>query len=197
MTSFLVFFSQPAKHFIQNIPCTRYHRFHHHLFEFSGFGLKELPANVKEFYRQLEREVTELCGGRYARDGQCTRWGVQNGSVYLGGQRVAIKRQRVRDATASREVVPQTYRRYQDPRVFQEKVFRDGLRHVSQRDYKKGVELSGGAFGFSKSTVSQHWKRATRRQLEELQSRDLKSLNIVAVFIDGKRFGKLARKFHE
>lgn len=150
-----------------------------------------LPANVKEFYRKLESEVAELCGDRYGREGQCTRWGVQNGSVYLGGQKVAIKRQRVRDEAVGREVVPQTYQRYQNPRVFQEKVFRDGLRHVSQREYKKGVELIGGAFGFSKSTVSEHWKRATRRQFEELQSRDLKPLSIVAVFIDGKRFGKL------
>jgi putative transposase len=150
-----------------------------------------LPANVKEFYRQLEGEVSLLCGSRYDRDGQCTRWGIQNGSVYLGGQKVAIKRQRVRDAEAGREVMPEIYRRFQDPRIFEERVFRDGLRRVSQRDYKKGVEMIGGAFGFGKSTVSKHWKRATSRRFDELQKRDLSELKIAAVFIDGKRFGKL------
>jgi transposase-like protein len=59
---------------------------------------------------------------------------------------------------------------------------------VSQRDYERGVEKIGGSFGFKKSTVSRAWKRATQKQLEELMTRDLSSMKIVAVFIDGKRF---------
>jgi putative transposase len=150
-----------------------------------------LPPAVKEFYRQLDAEVKGLCGERYSREGEHQRWGVQGGSIYLGGQKIAIKRQRVRDGSRQREVVPQVYERFQDPRIFEERVYRDGLRHVSQRDYQRGVEAIGGAFGFAKSTVSEHWKRATSRRLEELQGRDLTPLDIIAVFIDGKRFSSL------
>ena len=150
-----------------------------------------LPTAVKEFYRKLEAEISTLCGERYGRDGECTRWGDQPGSIYLGGQKVAIKRPRVRTGTGEREVVLAAYRRFQNPRIFEERVFRDGLRHISQRDYKRGAEEIGGAFGFGKSTVSEHWKRGTSRRLEQLQNRDLAPLNILAVFLDGKRFGKL------
>jgi putative transposase len=47
---------------------------------------------------------------------------------------------------------------------------------------------SFGAFGFSKGTVSKAWVRASQLKLDEMMSRDLKALDIVAVFIDGKRF---------
>lgn len=150
-----------------------------------------LPSAVKEFYRKLEAEVSELCGGRYDRTGENTRWGEQNGSIYLGGQKVAVKRQRVRDAEEGKELGLKTYEKFQDPRIFEEQVFREGLRHVSQRDYAKGLPKIGSSFGFSRSTVSKHWVRATEKQLEALSTRSLKELGIVAVLIDGKRFRSL------
>lgn len=107
--------------------------------------------------------------------------------MYLGGQKVAIKRPRVR-AVSQGEVSLAAYEKSRDPKVFDERVFQDGLRHVSQRDYGKGVEKIGGSFGFKKSTVSTAWKRATKKELEKLQTRSLSGMQIVAVFIDGKRF---------
>ena len=150
-----------------------------------------LPSAVKELYRELAKEVEQLCGQRHARGSELVRWGSQGGSVYLGRQQVAIERPRVRSLRENREQKLSSYERFQNPRGFEAQVFRDGLRHISQRDYEGGVEKIGGAFGFKKSTVSKHWKRATTRELSELQSRDLKPLEIRAVFIDGKRFGSL------
>jgi putative transposase len=150
-----------------------------------------LPAAVKEFYRKLEAEVGTLCGVRYARTGEHVRWGQQGGSIYLGGQKVAVKRQRLRNAEQGKEVDLQTYGNFQDPRIFEDQVFRDGLRHISQRDYAKGLPKIGASFGFSRTTVSKHWCRATEKQLAALNTRSLKELDIVAVFIDGKRFGSL------
>ena len=75
-----------------------------------------------------------LCGGRYTHGTGAARWGHEDGSVYLGGQKVAIERPRVRDVKSNREVALPSYERYRDPRVFKERVFRDGLRHISQRD---------------------------------------------------------------
>ena len=150
-----------------------------------------LPAAVKEFYRKLEAEVAAVCGGRYCRAELPVRWGTQTGSIYLGGQKVAIKRQRVRDIGKGREVGMKTYEDFQNPAIFEAQVFREGLRHVSQRDYGQGVQKIAGSFGFGRSTVSKHWKNATEKQLKELNSRSLKELDLLAVFIDGKRFGKL------
>lgn len=149
---------------------------------------KLLPSAVKAFFSELENEVNELCGDRYTHSTGAARWGKEDGSVYLGGHKIAIERPRVRDVESNREVKLPSYERYRDPGIFEEKVFHEGLRHVSQRDFEHGVEKIGGSFGFKKSTVNAAWKKATKKQLETLMTRDLAKMNIVAVFIDGKRF---------
>lgn len=147
---------------------------------------KLLPSAVKAFFSELEEEVRLLCGERYSHGSGASRWGKTGGSVYLGGHKVAIERPRVRDGSSEVELA--SYERYRAPGIFDEKVFQEGLRHVSQRDYERGVEKIGGSFGFKRSTVSRAWKRATQKQLEELMTRSLSPMKIVAVFIDGKRF---------
>jgi transposase-like protein len=149
---------------------------------------KLLPTAVQAFFKELEAEVVDLCGNRYTHGNGAARWGSEGGSVYLGGQKVAIKRPRVRDCIENKEVALKSYHRYRDPKIFQERVFQEGLRHVSQRDYERGIEKIGGSFGFKKSTISSAWKNATKKQLEQLMSRDLATMKIVAVYIDGKRF---------
>ena len=72
--------------------------------------------------------------------------------------------------------------------MFDKQVFTEGLKRVSQRDYAKGLPQIAGSFGFSKSKVSKSWKKATQKKLDELLNRNLKELDIVSVFIDGKRF---------
>lgn len=149
-----------------------------------------LPPAVKEFLAQCEREVEAICGPRYARqpDGH-SRWGAQRGSIVLGGQQVAVVKPRVRGPEGEREL--ETYATFQDPAQFNQQVFQEGLRRVSQRDYPKGLPKIAASFGFSKSSVSRAFVKASEKQLEKLRTRDLGSLGIVAVFIDGKRFKKL------
>ena len=151
-----------------------------------------LPPAVKAFLEALEAEVNRLAGGRYDREtGSYSRWGSQRGSIVLGNQQVAVDRPRVRDTGAGREVELETYTRFQDPSIFDRKVFQEGLKHVSQRDYEKGLPKIAASFGVSKSSVSRSWVNSTKKQIEKLQNRDLGSLKIVAVFVDGKRFQKL------
>lgn len=148
-----------------------------------------LPPAVKALYAEMEREVEQLCGTRHARTGETSRWGSQSGSIVLGNQRVAIKKQRLRDENG--EVSLSTYERFQDPELFDKNVFNEGLKHVSQRDYEKGLPKIAASFGVSKSSISRSWINTTKKQMDLLLTRSLKDLNIVAVFIDGKRFKKL------
>lgn len=148
-----------------------------------------LPASVKAFLDELESEVEALCGGRHSREAGANRWGTQAGSITLGNQRVSIARPRVRES--GREVPLTTYARFQDPSIFDETVFEQGLKHVSQRDYEKGLPQIAASFGVSKSSVSRSWVKSTKKQVERLLTRSLGELDIVAVFIDGKRFSKL------
>ncbi|MFN3454323.1 MAG: transposase [Pseudobdellovibrio sp.] len=150
-----------------------------------------LPPAVKMFIQELEKEVDELCGTRYRHsEDQNYRWGSQKGSIILGNQHVAIEKPRVRSAGSGKEVRLQTYEDFQDPKIFESKVFAEGLKKVSQRDYEKGLSTIAGSFGFKKSSVSRKWIKATAKKLDELQNRSLSELDIRTVFIDGKRFHK-------
>ncbi|MEN0060414.1 MAG: hypothetical protein AAGB31_16355 [Bdellovibrio sp.] len=146
-----------------------------------------LPPAVKMFIQELEKEVDQLCGSRYRHsDDQNHRWGSQKGSIVLGNQQVAIERPRVRSTVTGKEVRLQTYEDFQNPKLFEQQVFAEGLKRVSQRDYEKGLSTIANSFGFKKSSVSRKWINATAKKLEELQSRSLSELDIRAVFVDGK-----------
>jgi putative transposase len=143
-----------------------------------------LPFVVAGVVQKLQEEAAELLGSNPV----LAKWGKTLGSVYLGGQKLAVERPRVRDLDGRSEVNLPSYERLQERKVFDERVYRDGLRRVSQRDYEGGVEELACAFGVSKSSVSRAWIRATAASLSTLQERRLDELGIVAVLLDGKHF---------
>lgn len=148
-----------------------------------------LPENVKAFLKQCEQEVNRLCGGwyRHSAGRQHYRWGSANGSIIMANQRIAVEVPRCR-AKDGKEVRLETYEQFQSPKLFDQAVFAEGIKRVSQRDYEKGVSRIANSFGIKKSSISKRWIKATSKKLEELQTRSLKELDIRAVFIDGKRF---------
>ena len=150
-----------------------------------------LPPAVKEFLAQCEApRVASLCGRSHARGEELhSRWGTQAGSIYPGGQKVAVNKPRVRGESGEQRL--KIYEQFQDPKLFNSQVFQEGLRHVTQRDYVKGLPKIAASFGISKSKVSRTWVKTTENQLEKLRTRSLSALGIVAVFIDGKSFSKL------
>ena len=148
-----------------------------------------LPASVKAFLEELEREVNGICGDRYEHSEHgVSRWGKQNGSIILGNQRIAIEKPRLRDTTGKKEVEIPFYEKFQSPEVFDKTVFESGVKKVSQRDYKNGLPEIAESFGMSKSTVSRSWVRSTAKHLDEFMNRDFSDTDLVAVFMDGKRF---------
>jgi transposase-like protein len=147
-----------------------------------------LPPAIKMFIQQCEREVEQLCGERYKHGKTNKRWGEQKGSIILANQHVAVAKLRVRSKDG--EVPLQTYEDFQDPELFEQAVFTEGLKRVSQRDYEKGVAKIANSFGFKKSSISRRWIKATAGKIEELQTRSIAEMDIRAVFIDGKRFRK-------
>lgn len=148
-----------------------------------------LPPAVKAFMQEIEREVEGISGGRYKHGKVNQRWGSQEGSIILANQHVAIEKPRVRSKDG-REIPLKTYEDFQDPRLFEQAVFTEGIKRVSQRDYEKGVSKIANSFGFKKSQISKRWVKATAKKIEDLQTRDLRPMDIRAVFIDGKRFRK-------
>jgi transposase-like protein len=148
-----------------------------------------LPPAVKAFYEQLNKEVKILCGDRYKHtENSCSRWGKQNGSIVLGNQKIAIERPRVRDVQTKKEVQIPFYEKFQSNEIFDKNVFESGIKKVSQRDYKNGLPAIAESFGMSKSQVSRSWIKTTAKSLDAFMNRSFKDVDLVAVFLDGKRF---------
>lgn len=148
-----------------------------------------IPLGLMLVSEELQREVEQLAGERYGRkSGQekIYRYGSNPGSVKLGGQRVGIEVPRVREAKG--EVVLKSYQQMNRGAEMDEKLFRRVLYGISCRNYEQAAEAIPGAIGLSKTTVSDRFVEASGKYLKELQERELKSLDIVAIFLDGKTF---------
>jgi putative transposase len=137
----------------------------------------------------IDEEVEQIAGVRYEHqaDRQATRWGHDEGQVVFGGRKVALPRPRVRSVDG-REVPLERYQAFAHPRRMQEAVSQRILRRVSTRDYAGALDDVCDGYGIAKSSVSRHWKAASRRQLKEMLERPLGELDLCVVFLDGKEF---------
>ena len=132
----------------------------------------------------FSEEVGRLCGPRYSRkQGQAAyRAGSDPGSVLLRGQRVGIRRPRVKQG--GQEVALETYGALQGFDLLCERVMKHMLCGVSTRNYEPLLDEISGGLGLSRSSVSKAFVQGSRQALEELNGRDLSSFEWLAVMID-------------
>jgi transposase-like protein len=137
----------------------------------------------------LEHEVTKLCGPRYQRpEGrQHTRYGRQAGVITLAGQKMAIRRPRVR-AVGGAEAALETYALLQRTDAMPEACLGRMVRGVSTRDYEGVIERACEGFGVRKSSISRGFVRASAKSLEELAGRKFHEVRFAAIFLDGVDF---------
>lgn len=149
-----------------------------------------IPLGLKAVGELLQTEVEQLAGKRYVNDGGPSRWGTQNGSVYLADEKYRIEVPRLRDRQYGREVQLESYESLQHPQQLDERVMTKILLGLSTRRYKDVAEEVPGAFGMSASTVSKRYVRGSQNKLNQLLNRVLDKDEYVAIFIDGKSFGR-------
>ena len=152
-----------------------------------------IPLGLEAVRDVLQREVEDLAGARYAREGGRpghVRWSKERGSVYLEDQKLPIVYQRVRDQLRDVEVPLETYQRLQQPRALDEGLMRRVLLGLSCRRYAECAEAVPEAFGLAPSTVSRRYIRASARQLQALNERRLERYDLVALLLDGKTFAE-------
>lgn len=148
-----------------------------------------IPLGLQAVQEALEAEVTALAGARYQRAGRQpghVRWSQQQGSVYLGDQKLPIRFPRVRNVHTNAEVPLVTYEKLQRPRALDEGLLRRVLVGLSCGRYQECAETVPETFGLSRTTVSRRFIRASAAQLQALMERDLTGEDVVAVFLDGK-----------
>jgi transposase-like protein len=161
------------------------------------FDIDHLMASLRMEYRALtvsagalvveaimQAECEQLAGKPYARKTEIDRWGTESGYVVMGGQKVQVTRQRLRDKQ-KKEVHLASYERFQDEDRRTQAVFSRLVAGVSNRQYAKTVEEFGKGYGISKSVISRKTVEATAEQLRTLCERDLSTLDICVLVIDG------------
>lgn len=136
----------------------------------------------------LEMDREALCGPAYARgpDGAAQRWGGTDGRLVMGGQRVSVRRPRVRQD--GREVELPSWTAFADRDPLNERTVEQIALGVSTRGYRRSVEdlpAELDSDSTSKSAVSRRLVSMTRQQLDAWLARDLSNERIAVVMIDG------------
>jgi transposase-like protein len=143
----------------------------------------------------MAEEATALCGGWNARDPQRThvRGGTTETSVVMGGQRLAIRRPRVRASDGSGEVPLASFGVFSQGDLLNATVMERMLAGVATRSFERvadpiGERARAKARCTSKSTVSRRFVTGTKKALDELLARDLSGVDPAVLMIDGADF---------
>ena len=152
-----------------------------------------IPLGLMYVKEELEREVKELAGERYCREGgeaDLVRHGSNPGSVRLMGQRVGMRVPRVRNRRLEQEVPLRSLEAIRGDGEVNERLLRGVLHGLSCRRYEEAAGAIPGAIGLSASTVSREFIQASAERLRQFQERPLHRYDLVAIFLDGKTFGQ-------
>jgi transposase-like protein len=138
----------------------------------------------------LEDEVNRHCGRRYERvpERTVTRYGHQRGVAVIAGQKLPIRRPRVRYTRQCGEADLETYARLQSPDAMPQSVLKRLVRGVSCRDYQGVVDLAREGFGVQKSSVSRSFVKASAKEVRELAERRFDGVRFPVIYLDGVQY---------
>src|ERR1017187_9619462 len=148
-----------------------------HLLREAGLALMNLV---------MEEEVRHLAGERHQQHGnrRAHRWGKENGYCVVDGQKVPIRRSRLRSQD-NREQRLGSYELFQRSGPMEHVVWDKMMRGLSTRNYGAVVKDFHQAYGVEKSAVSDQFIASSREKLQELMERPLGELRLCTVLIYG------------
>jgi len=133
------------------------------------------------FFDAMREEVDALCGPKYKPvENPYHRAGSEVGRAYLGGEKEAVIRPRVRHEEDG-EIGLEVYKAASQASLFDEVTALLG-QGISQRGLARAKSGS-----LSKSAAGRMWEAKSREQLAHLRGRDLSNHDLVAMMIDGVR----------
>jgi putative transposase len=140
----------------------------------------------------MELEVDEVVGakGKHNPDRVAVRHGHDDGSMTLGGRRVAVRRPRLRTADDERELPVESYEYFADRDPLTRAVIDRMLAGVSTRKFAQvgepvGSEVEQASSSTRKTAVSDMFIQRTRTALGELMSRRLDDVRLAVMMLDG------------
>lgn len=145
-------------------------------------GLALMQTVMEEEVRQLAGERHQQHPGRRAH-----RWGTEDGYCVVDGQKVPIRKTRLRTAE-KREQKLGSYELFQRSEPMQLGVWDKMMRGLTTRNYSAVVKDFHNAYGVEKSAVSENFIEASREKVKQLMERPLGELRLCAIVIDGTPF---------
>ncbi len=154
-----------------------------------GVGHLLREAGLVLMHLVMEEEVRHLAGERHQQhpDRLAHRWGKEDGYCVVDGQKVPIRRTRLRNQE-NREQRLGSYELFQRSTPREHAVWDKMMRGLSTRNYGAVVKDFRQAYGVEKSAVSDNFIEAIREKLKELLERPLDELQLCAMLIDGTPF---------
>lgn len=147
-----------------------------------------IREGMKALDEVLEHDRVELCGPTHAKgaDGDPVRWGSTDGRLVMGGQRVMVRKPRVRQE--GKEVELPAWAEFAEEDPLDERTFEQLVLGVSTRKYERSLdelpdELE--SHGASKSAASRRFVETTSKQLSRWMKEDLSNRGIVVIMLDG------------
>ena len=151
----------------------------------NGVGQFLLQSQLQLLTLIMEDEVDWMTGPRYERDAakEIQRWGREDGSVVINGQKVPVQRPRARGEGG--EVKIGSYELFRRDEEQQKRIWDAVPRGLTTRGYGPTVRESEKAFAIEKSAVSEKFIAMSARKVKELLKRDLSKRRLCALLLDG------------
>jgi transposase-like protein len=151
-----------------------------------------VAAGMAVMQAMFDAEITAACGpkGRHDPGRAAVRHGAGTGSVVLGGRRVPVTRPRARTVDGH-EVPLAAYRLFAADDLLSRVVLERMLAGVATRRHTAaaepvGAQVDAQATATSRSAISRRFVAQTRTALAELLSRDLSTMDIKVLMVDGE-----------
>jgi putative transposase len=147
-----------------------------------------IHEGMKALDEVLEQDRALLCGAAHSKglEGDPVRWGHSDGRLVMGGQRVVVRKPRVRQG--GKEVALPTWTDLADEDPLDDRVFEQLVLGVSARKYGRSLETLPDELdphGATKSAASRRFVEMTSKKLGRWMKRDLSELGLVVVMLDG------------
>src|SRR5271165_367238 len=154
-----------------------------------GVGELIRQAGLQLMELLMEEEVRELVGERSQPqpDRTASRWGKERGYCVVMGQKVPVRRPRVRTAD-DKEIRLGSYEMFHRGEPLTETVWEKLMLGLTTRKYGDAVRQFTEAYGLEKSAVSEHFIEASRVKLKQLMERRLEKKKFCALLVDATPF---------
>src|SRR5436853_5316070 len=154
-----------------------------------GVGELIRQAGLQLIDLLMQEEVRELVGERRQPQAERTanRWGREQGYCVVMGQKVPVKRPRVR-STDDREVRLGSYEMFHRGEPLTETVWEKLMLGLSTRKYGQAVRQFTEAYGLEKSAISEPFIEASRAKLKDMMEHRLEKTQLCALLIDATPF---------